>query len=181
MKILEQTPTKLILRKDRQFGLTLFSGIVFAILELLFVLLMVFNIVGGADPVFVGVVLILGLGFQLLFIVGAGFEEEKTYSFDKIIGCMTLKRRSIFETKVNHLSLDRISKVVVTEHTTNSSVRVSKYSTWHYSSISYKISLVIKSGKRILLSEGTFLDANTSSYLAECIAEFLQVPLNTPF
>lgn len=180
MKIVEQTPTKLILRKDANWIKAIIALIFDVILGLFLVYVGIVNLFSGVDTIIYIFAIICGVFCILLSpVLSSASEEEKvTCSFDITLDCMILERRSIFGTKVINLPLHKISKVIVTEHT-KTSPRTKQYSTAFVTSTSYKISLLIKASNRIRLCEEE--SADSSSQLAECIAEFIQIPLNTPF
>lgn len=173
MKIVQQTPTQLILREQRPWwlvGLVLGSWLViglypvFAVITWLFVQGRVLTFWEGLLSVFF---LIWGISLTIFVLwIGVNSPMVVTYSFDKILGRMTLKQRSLLSTQVTERSIQEISGVEVQESRSTGS-----YGTV---SISYKVRLVLVSGRSIaLISMGMSLRG--AQKIAECVSAILDV------
>jgi len=145
MKVLEQTLTKLILQELP--WIVVLIGVVFLLV--------------GLSVAFSGQ--LLGLLFTAIGILSLVFMAEVvTCTFDKTLGCMNLKRRGLFKTKVIEHPIEEISGVQLEES------RDSESST-------YRVSLVLVSGKRVPLTSYYSTGLRGKQKTAQDIAAFLGV------
>ena len=102
-------------------------------------------------------------------LVGAGLmfgsllyrEFIVSYTFDKALDLVRLKRQTLFHTKVTELSLREINQVDIKEKTDSDGDKT--YSVW----------LNLKSGEHISLSLQGITDKQNNQKIAECIRQFL--------
>lgn len=84
-----------------------------------------------------------------------------SYTFDKALDLVRLKRQTLFHTKVTELSLREINQVDIKEKTDSDGDKT--YSVW----------LNLKSGEHISLSLQGITDKQNNQKIAECIRQFL--------
>lgn len=171
MKIVQQTPTKLVLREQYPYwlaGLILAPWLaigffpIFSFITWLFDGGWFLNFWEGLLSVF-----FLIWGISLIVFVLWWWEkltEAVTYTFDKTLGCMTLKRQRSFSTEVSERSIQEISAVELGESRNSSS-----YGTV---SISYTVRLVLVSGRTITL---TSMSLRGAQKIAASISAFLHI------
>lgn len=180
MRIVEQTKTRLIIQQDPDMRAAMTIGCFYVGLGsfLLFFGIVVGMYAGGAALSLLLLCPILGfVSIAYGFLAAAEKTGSVSCYFNKPLDRTLLKVEGL-QTKAIQRPVRQISKVVVTKHTRKLFISKFKYFPGKLKpSTYYSISLVMASGERIPLTVNK-LDANSSSFLAKGIAEFLQIPLS---
>lgn len=175
MRIVEQTKTRLILQQDPDTRAALIIGCVCVGLGSFLLCFGIVAAIYGRGAVLSVVLLCPILGFLSIaygFLAAAQKIGSVNCYFNKPLDRMLLKGEGL-QTKVIQCSVREIAMVVVIKHK-----RKLYFPGKPKYSASYSISLLMSSGEGIPLTIDKLLDANTSSHLAKCVAEFLQIPLS---
>jgi len=156
MKIIEQTKTKIVLRRFP------WGSIWFLICWLLIATFALFLGFYENDIVLILCVIIS----CLVFIFYISFTSKvETCTFDKSFNSMILKRQTLFKTKLIQYSIEAIS-----------GVKLEVIDTDTLGSNCYRITILLSSGKYIPLTLFYTSDLKNQEKIADYIAIFLNVP-----
>ncbi|MCL1462826.1 hypothetical protein [Argonema galeatum] len=175
MRIVEQTKTRLILQQDPDTSAALIIGCLCVGLGSFLLCFGIVAAVYGRGVVLSVVLLSPILGFLSIafgFLAAAEKIGSVNCYFNKPLDRLLLKVQGL-ESNVIECSVREIAMVIVIKHKKKLYLPGKPKS-----SKSYSISLLMASGENITLTVDKLLDANTSSSLAKCVAEFLQIPLS---
>ena len=163
MKIVEQTPTKLVIRQSfwrMQSILLITLSIITFVSTLFFTFLLVLAIIKST----VNWLFVQSIGGILLCLLYLIFSDESvTCTLDKSLDRMSLKRQKILKTRVIERPIEAISGVQLDELTDSDSDTI------------YRVSLVFASGRCIPLNSSYSGGLKDKLKIAEDIAIFLNV------